>query len=209
MNRTTFVGLCVLGMGISLAVACSRSTADAPASKTVTSTTPDYQLTATIKDLMDSEVDPASDYLWDSVSTTVSRKGVEENRPRTDEDWKEVRRRAITLIESANLLVMPGRRVAKTGEKADNPNVELSPEEIQQVIDGDRATFIQRAHQLQDAAKQMLDAIDRKDVDGLSNAGVTVDKACEQCHLKYWYPPEVLERLKPGAGSVRQGASQQ
>lgn len=206
MNQTTFVRLCVLGVGISIAVACSRSTTGAPASQAVP-LTPDYRLTATIKDLMDSEVDPASDYLWDSVSTTVSRKGVEENRPRTDEDWKEVRRRAITLIESANLLVMPGRRVARTGQKADNPNVELSPEEIQQVIDGDRATFVQRAHQLQDAAKQMLDAIDRKDVDGLSNAGVTVDKACEQCHLKYWYPPEVLERLKPGAGSVRQGAS--
>lgn len=209
VKTKTFVRACAASAGLVVLVACSRSqsTVEAPAAKTAAP--PDYRVVATIKDLMDSEVDPSADYLWESVSTTISRKGTVENRPRTEEDWKEVRRRAITLIEVPNLLAMPGRTVARPGEKADNPNVELGPEEIQQVIDGDRATFDQRAHALQDAAKQMLDAIDRKDVDALSDAGVTLDKACEQCHLKYWYPPEVLERLKPGAGSVRQGTPQQ
>ncbi len=156
---------------------------------------------------MDSEVDPSADYLWDSVSTTVTRKGIEEHRPRTDEDWKEVRRRAITLIEAPNLLVMDGRRVARPGETSEKPGVELGPDEIQHIIDGDRATFIQRASALQDAVRKALDAIDRKDADALSDAGETIDKACEQCHLKYWYPPDALDRLKGGAGSVRKTAS--
>lgn len=157
---------------------------------------------------MDGVVDPSADYLWDSVSTIVTRKGVEERRPRTDEDWKNVRRRAIELIEAPNLLIMDGRKVAKPGEKSENPGIELGPEDIQQIIDGDRATFIQRAHALQDAGLKALAAIDRKDVDGLSDAGEAIDEACEQCHLKYWYPPDAEARLKAGAGSVRKQPSQ-
>ena len=34
-----------------------------------------FRTTATIKDLMDSVVDPSSDYLWESVATIVTKKG--------------------------------------------------------------------------------------------------------------------------------------
>ncbi|HUK35154.1 MAG TPA: hypothetical protein VLV86_14650 [Vicinamibacterales bacterium] len=209
MNSNTSAWLAAAGVAVLVAAtsACSKSAAEAPAGTAAVAPVPDYQLTGTIKDLMDSEVDPSADYLWESVATTVTRKGIDEKRPRTDEDWKEVRRRAITLIEAPNLLMMEGRRVARPGETSENPGIELGPEDIQQIIDGDRATFIQRAHALQDAAKKALDAIDKKDVDGLSNAGETIDKACEQCHLKYWYPPDAADRLKAGAGSVRKSAS--
>src|SRR3989449_8263113 len=91
----------------------------------------EYRTTATVKDLMDSVVDPGSDYIWDSVETIVSAKGVEEKFPRTDEEWKQVRRHAIMLLEATNLLQMPGRHVAKPGEKADDPKVELAPEKIE------------------------------------------------------------------------------
>jgi cytochrome c556 len=203
MSVTRCVALWSALISVLMSAACARSTpADASAKKSSASA-PEYQLTATIKDLMDSEVDPSADYLWESVSTTVSRKGIEELRPRTDEDWKEVRRHAITLIEAPNLLMMDGRRVARPGEASENPGIELGPEEIQQIIDGDRATFVERAHALQGAARVALEAIDRKDVDGLARAGDTIDKACEQCHLKYWYPPDAADRLKAGAGSVR------
>lgn len=208
MNSKTFSWLCVAGSAIVVAVACSSPQTAAPAPKPAAHT-PDFRLTGTIKDLMDGVVDPSADYLWDSVSTIVTRKGVEERRPRTDEDWKNVRRRAIALIEAPNLLIMEGRRVAKPGEKSENPGIELGPEDIQQIVDGDRATFVQRAHALQDAAQKALTAIDKKDVDGLSDAGEAIDEACEQCHLKYWYPPDAEARLKAGAGSVRKQPSQQ
>src|SRR5262252_3593924 len=58
----------------------------------------EYRTTATIKDIMDSMVDPGADYIWESVETVVSAKGVEEKAPHTDEDWKEVRRHAIMLM---------------------------------------------------------------------------------------------------------------
>ena len=147
-----------------------------------------FRLTATIKDLMDSEVDPSADILWDSVATTVSKEGIDEKAPRTDDDWAMVRHSAITLIEATNLLIMDGRHVAKPGEKAENPQVELAPEQIQTMIDQDRAAWIKFAHGLHDAGTAALKAIDAKNVQGLSDAGEGIDEACEQCHLKYWYP---------------------
>ena len=81
----------------------------------------DYNIVATIKDIMDSAIDPSADYIWESVGTEVSAAGILDKRPQTDEEWKEERRRAVILVEAANLLLMPGRRVAKAGEKSENP----------------------------------------------------------------------------------------
>ena len=96
----------------------------------------EYRTTATVKDIMDALVDPGSDYIWDSVETIVSAKGTEEKAPHTDEDWKQVRNHAIMLLEATNLLQIPGRHVAKPGEKADDPKVELSPDQIEAEIEG-------------------------------------------------------------------------
>src|SRR5690242_9403424 len=71
----------------------------------------DYRTTATVKDIMDSMVDPGADFIWDAVETVVSAKGVEEKAPHTDEEWKDVRRHAIMLMEATNLLQIPGRHV--------------------------------------------------------------------------------------------------
>ena len=208
MSSRSFGWLLGAGMTVLLAAACSSSKSEGPVSATGVSPAPlgasEFRTTATIKDIMDSIIDPSSDYLWDSVATIVTRAGTEERRPRTPEDWKNVRRRAIAMIEGTNLLIMDGRLVAHKGEQSENPGIELGPEEIKTLIDADRATFIQRAHALHDAGVKALAAIDKKDVDGLSDAGETIDEACEQCHLKYWYPPNTPEILKKG--SVRKSS---
>ena len=97
---------------------------------------------------MDSMVDPSADYLWESVATIVTKAGTEERRPRTDDDWKKVRRAAVTLIEATNLLIMDGRKVAKPGEKSENPGIELSPEAIRRVMDDDPATLVKLSARL-------------------------------------------------------------
>jgi hypothetical protein len=148
---------------------------------------PQFRLDATIKDLMDSLVDPSADYIWDAVATTVTVKGKEEKYPRTDEEWKEVRRRAIHLMEAANLLLIPGRRVAKPGEKGD-PRVELPPEQIEALINQDRANFNKLANGLYDSVLPALRAIEAKDKEALLEAGDAIDRACEGCHFTYWYP---------------------
>jgi hypothetical protein len=156
------------------------------ASKTETAAPPEFRLNASIKDIMDSLVDPAADYIWDAVATTVTAKSREEKYPRTDEEWKELRRRAIQLMEGANLLLIPGRHVAGPGQPGD-PRVELPPDQIEALINGDRAGFANLAHGLYDSVVPVLQAIEAKDKDKLLEAGDAIDRACESCHMKYWY----------------------
>jgi hypothetical protein len=149
---------------------------------------PDLLKTATIKDIMDSMVDPSGDFMFESVQEISDERGITKKVPKTDEEWEEVRRRAIVLLEAPNLLTMEGRKVAQPGEKSRNPQVELQPEEIQKLVDGDRPSFIRRARRLQDAAALALKAVAAKDPDALFHSIDSIDKACESCHLHYWYP---------------------
>jgi hypothetical protein len=194
-----FSWLLLVGLSVFIVVACNRSQPPPPPSPSSS-----FRLTATIKDIMDSMVDPSADMLWESVATIVSAKGTEERRPKTDEDWANVRRAAIRLIEGPNLLVMDGRHVAKPGEKSENPGIELEPQQMEDLINKDRESFIKLAHALQDAGGQALSAIDKKNAEGLLDAGEAIDTACENCHLKYWYPlSEQAEKAKTGAASPR------
>jgi cytochrome c556 len=151
--------------------------------------TREYRLTATIQDLMDGIIDPSADVLWDSVAYIATTKGVEDRQPRTDEQWKAVRTGAITLIEAANLLSMPGRQVAKDGPNSPPAGLgELSHPEIQQRIGASHEGFASLARNLQDAGLKALAAIDAKDPQALLDAGGTIDEACEACHVTFWYP---------------------
>jgi hypothetical protein len=189
-----------LAVSLVVVTACNRTSppeppAPAPLSRPV----------ATIKDIMDSIVDPSADALWHSVATVSSAKGIEDRQPRTDEEWASVRRDAIRLVEASNLLVLEGRHVARPGEKAENSGVELEPEKIEKLISDDRPAFIALAHGLQDASLPALNAIDAKNADGLLAAGAAIDRACESCHLKYWYPDtaQATAAQQSGAASPR------
>ena len=149
---------------------------------------PEYRLNATIKDIMDSFVDPSADYIWDAVSTTVTAAGSVEKYPRTDDEWTELRRRAIQIMEGANLLLIPGRRVANS-DSASDPRIELPPDRIEALINEDRANFTRLAHDLYDTMVPVLQAIEAKDRHRLLEVGEGIERACENCHTKYWYPP--------------------
>ena len=189
----TFVWLFSVGVSIFLMAACRARESQ-----------PEYRPTATIKDIMDSIVDPSADLLFDSVATIVTKAGTEERAPHTDEEWRDVRRSAVRVIEGTNLLIMPGRHVAKPGEKSENPGIELGPEEIEAVIDKDRVAWTTFAHGLHDAATEALRGIETKDAQALSNAGEKIDAACENCHLKYWYPNQE-ESLKAALKKQKEG----
>jgi hypothetical protein len=133
----SFRKMALAGAFLALVSACASQQ---PQAQQKTGGEPEFRTTATVKDIMDALVDPGSDYIWDSVETVVSAKGVEEKAPHTDEEWKAVRNHAIMLLEATNLLQMPGRHVAKAGEKADDPKVELAPDQIETMINNDRAS---------------------------------------------------------------------
>lgn len=147
----------------------------------------EYRPTTTIRDLMDNLVDPAADTIWDSVATKITTKGKEEKAPHTAEEWLTVRRSALQLVEASNLLQIPGRHVAKPGEQ-NNQGIELQPDQIETLINQDRAAWITLAHGLHDAATEALSAADAKDPAKVLESGERIDNACEHCHQQYWYP---------------------
>jgi cytochrome c556 len=171
-----------------LVLACSTPKAAEPAKPV--DAAPELIPTFTIREIMQSMVEPRADSLWNAVSTEVTAKGPETKAPKNDEEWAKMRHEAVTLSEAMNAILVPGRKVAKPGEQAKDPKVELTPEQIGMLIQQDRASWTKLAKAMQDSVSVAIKAIDAKDADGLSNAGGGMDTACETCHKKYWYPNE-------------------
>lgn len=155
---------------------------------------PPFRATSTIRELMQSMVAPSAQGLWDSVGRVSDAKGTRDLEPKSDEEWAAVRRHAVALMESTNLLLMPGRHVANEGQqtlKADDaePGSELPPAEIEKRINATWAAWTAMAYTLHGTARSMRDAIDKKDVARLESIGSDLDAVCESCHLAFWYPP--------------------
>jgi hypothetical protein len=157
---------------------------------------PEYRLNATVRDIMQSMVDPSADVVWNSVATIQTGAGTEEREPKTDEDWATVKHHAMIVAEATNLLIMPGRKIAKPGERSSNPEVELHPEEIEALVNQDRKVWIDFAQGLNDQLTIALKAIEAKNVKALFDVGEAIDEACEHCHRHYWYPPDADKRKR-------------
>jgi hypothetical protein len=180
-------GLIVLLVVATLSAACQ--TQPAPAAD------PPFRATSTIRELMQSMVAPSAQGLWDSVGRVSDARGTRDLEPKSTEEWAAVRRHAVSLMESTNLLLIPGRHVAREGQqtlKADDaePGSELPPSEIEKRINENWAAWTAMAHNLHGSAWAMLDAIDKKDVARLESTGSDLDGVCESCHLTFWYPPK-------------------
>jgi hypothetical protein len=143
---------------------------------------------ATIKDIMDSMVEPSGDFVFESVQEISDEHGISEKAPKTNAEWEGVRRHLFVRLEAPNLLTMEGRKAARPEDRSKNPAIENQPEEIQRLLDADHPSFVRRARRLQDAAALAMKAVDAKNKDDLFHAIDGIDKACENCHLHYWYP---------------------
>ncbi len=163
------------------------ATAAAPAAPSLDSS---LAPTLSVKELMEHIIDPTADWIFDAAVIDISRKGVVETKPLTDDDWLKVERGGYLLAESTNLLKIPRRMVPVEGEgKPHQPGEpELPPEQIQARIEGDRALWYKHADGLKAAALEAVQVARSHDLEGLFKVGDRVDKACEACHLEYWYP---------------------
>jgi hypothetical protein len=179
------------------AVGCGQEPAPAPQGGS------DYQPVATVRDIMTGMLDPSSAAIWQSVAMTITAAGADVKAPKSDEDWAALRTHALQLIEASNLLQIPGRAMARAGEASSFPGIELGPQEIQALVDTDRAGWMTRARELHTAVMPTLQAIEAKDTQKLEDAGELIDAACENCHLQYWYPnaPEPPD-IVPGTPTI-------
>lgn len=130
---------------------------------TATSCTPttEFRETVSTKVLMSAVLEPAADGVWDAVGTVMTLEGTEEIAPSTPEEWLAVRNAAITLAESANLLLTPRR-----------------------FVDHDHWTGW--SLDLADAGRKAMVAAESQDVDELFEAGGLIYESCTGCHNEYW-----------------------
>ena len=186
MRRSGWIGLLVAA---AVMAGCQSQPAPAPAAAAA----PQFRATSTIREVMQSMVAPSAQGLWDSVGRVSDAKGTRDLEPRTDEEWAAVRRHAISLVETTNLLLIPGRHVAKEGQqtlKAEDavPGSEMPPSEIEKRINQNWGAWTTMVGNLHGSAASMLDAVDKKDVARLESLGSDLDGVCESCHLVFWYP---------------------
>ena len=106
------------------------------------------QPVATMKQLMLDFIHPASN----SVLLAINRGG-----PTDDKEWADVRRGALTLAESGNLLIMRNRT----------------------------ATWVADAKLLMDAGTAAYKAADAKDDRALAALADRIDASCTTCHKQY------------------------
>ena len=199
--HSVLVLMLIVGVG-SLVVsqsACSQPTA--PAAAATPAPSPIVPV-GTIKEIMKGIVDPNSAVLWDAVGTESGPKGLIEKAPKTDEEWTKLAGNALTLAEVANLLKMEGRHVAKPEEantKTAPDAPELTPTQIEEKINKDRAAWAKKADALQATAIKAMAAAKAHDKDAVLNVGEEIDNACEQCHLVYWYPDQKIPNASGAA----------
>jgi hypothetical protein len=196
MNVVKTSAACAVLLGILLA-GCAPKQDSSVTAQSGQSTAPapsPLKPIAGIQDVMAGMIDPAADFLWASVSTTVSGKETVEKQPRTEEEWAEVRRQALILAEGANLIMMDGRHVVKEGATLEDHGTpgNLTAEESEQVIGKNHESFLAFAKALRDVGASMLAAADAKNPQGIIDAGDTLDQVCEGCHLEFWYPGQKI-----------------
>jgi hypothetical protein len=150
-----------------------------------------------VKELMRDMIDPASDYVFDSIGTIVTKGQRREITPKTDADWDRIRIGGVMLAEGAYLLKVP-RPFAPPGDENNSagPDAEeLSPAQIKAKLEHDPVLWNAKIEALRNVGREVLDIVKRRDVNELWDASDNLDQACENCHLEFWYPGE-LEYLR-------------
>jgi hypothetical protein len=198
--RTDTLRFGVASLVVMLAISTSQCGAKPePAAEAATATVAsDLKPIFSVKELMENIIDPQSDFIFDAVAVDIGAHGVVETKPTSDEDWLRVQRATVLLAESTNLLKIP-RRVAPVGDKSElsGPGQpELAPEQIQAKLDQDRHLWDSHVDQLRDELLKVLEIVKARDSDKLFEAGSNIDRACEACHLEYWYPGDKAAVLR-------------
>ena len=198
MRTGAWLLILILAVLVTGMVATCRGTWQAAASDAI------LTRVGTVKEIMEGIVDPNADVLWESVATTISAAGVQEKAPTTDEEWAAVQHSALMLAEAVNLLKMRGREIARPGDanKSGPDAPELTPPEIREKVNRDWSLWITHANRLQETAIKAWQIANARDVNGIVEVGDALDKACESCHLEYWYP-DMKKPRSERAGSRR------
>ena len=159
VNWLFVVSVALFVAGIGFIIAGAREARKAPAAAQAVGPPPSAPV-ANVRQIMRGIVGPSANVVFESVSTTVSKAGIEEKQPRTDEEWAAVGSSAAALIESANMLTIGGRAI-------------------------DAGEWVTMSKAMADAGMTALKATEKKDPAGVLAAGEAINTTCDNCHRKY------------------------
>ena len=125
---------------------------------------PPFEPVAEVSQIMKGTVGPSSDVVFGAVEIDLDAKGTHERKPETDAQWEAVRNSAITLMETGNLLMMPGRA-------------------------RDRGVWMEQSRALVEAGALAAKAAEAKNARALLDAGHSINLSCDGCHNRYMKLP--------------------
>lgn len=164
MQRTSLTTILVSALALLGLAACSapeegESTAAADSA---------YNTHLNMQEIMALVLEPASDILWDSGGWVVDASGYEELYPTTDDGWEFVRAQAAIVVESGNMLALPGRAV-------------------------DDDAWMIYSQGLSDAGMLAMEAAATQNKEDFFQAGAQLYSVCTACHQAY--NPDILNRF--------------
>jgi hypothetical protein len=127
---------------------------------------------ATMKQLMLDLIHPASN----DILLFVNRGSPKDEKPKDEKEWAAIRRSALTLAESGNLLMLPGRV-------------------------RDKANWATDAKNLADVGAAAYKAAQAKDFPALAAITDSLDASCTTCHKHY--RPNVFPHNGDGEGASK------
>jgi hypothetical protein len=202
-----------------IAASCSSGPAATEAPAAAASTAPagaplasalwgDMKPVVSVKELMKYTIDPVADNIFLAVSSTITKQGVVDVEPKTDEDWDRIQFGAVSLAEAAYLLKVK-RPFTPLGDENNSQGpdaVELSPAQITAKVERDPVEWNARIEALRNVALEVMDIVKRRDKNELWEAGENLEGVCEACHRSYWYPgegPEFYDKLRRRLDQMR------
>ncbi len=127
-----------------------------------------FNTSLNIKEVMALVLEPASDILWDSGGWVMDASGTEELFPTTDEGWAYVRAQAAVVVESGNILALPGRAE-------------------------DNDAWMIYSDGLSQAGILAMQAAEAQNKEDFFQAGAQIYSVCTACHQAY--NPDIVNRF--------------
>jgi len=126
---------------------------------------PNYVLSFDIQGIMEHVLYPASAIVWANAGSVITEDGEQSLAPTSEEGWHNIEDHAAIVMETANLLILPGR-----GPQDDE--------------------WIRLSKSLAITGQLAFNAAQARDANALFDAGGDIYQACLACHEKYLAPNE-------------------
>ena len=142
-----------------------------------------------VRELMNDVMEINARLVWNAVSYTVTAEGTTENFPDTDQEWNALLEATMAIRNGGEALMDQNRPVDPGYDENAWPDWQYTPVEIEfmrlENLDEWRLFLVN----MQSTLNSIIDTINRRDVSGYTELGVTLNQACQSCHGAFWYKP--------------------